>query len=511
MKKVLFFLLIVALAAFLFTGCLPVTPSEGEDEGEGEAEEEIVLLIEDEYLSAGGETFVACGRDVTVTFPTAVEVDYVVYVAVKYWDDDSQEYKYYHMTAGEPDAARTTWTFQEYIETFCETKIEEFCLKECEPLCLVALVKHPCCPGEEVALKIVTVDCEPPFANLRVLAHDCGDPCQEVDPCEPPVSGAYLELTSSYFDECEMADCCGDDCSGFANWSIEIYDDNPFNELCQIPCMSPIDTLSGTGCPIFGETICLEEELYYVVVTLLDNAGNQTRYFATIDLSSPCLPGTVDFSLTFPGSGDGYFTTNVTADSEYDFLNDSFAGWCADAYTLISTSTGYTANIYSSVDIQLAPDCIQERPWGSINWILNNWQNISSDWKDAQVAIWTLIHEGCEPGGYPCTCIFTTLNLSYNVDNVNELLENACSNSDYIPGENDLVAVILLVNNQCPGGTNPKQMTYFGISINELYCQPVEVIEYTQNELGCTDWQEPILKPVEHDYYIGTCDSLANN
>ena len=38
MKKLFLVLLVVTLAAFLFVGCLPVTPSEGEGEGEGEGD-----------------------------------------------------------------------------------------------------------------------------------------------------------------------------------------------------------------------------------------------------------------------------------------------------------------------------------------------------------------------------------------------------------------------------------------------------------------------------------------
>ena len=45
MRKLLLVLLVVTLAAFLFIGCLPATPTEGEGEGEGEIECESILLI----------------------------------------------------------------------------------------------------------------------------------------------------------------------------------------------------------------------------------------------------------------------------------------------------------------------------------------------------------------------------------------------------------------------------------------------------------------------------------
>ena len=274
MKKLLLVLVVVALASFLFVGCLPTTPAEGEGEGEGEGEVEVAITVENEYTNAGGVTFVACGSDVTVTFPTPVAVDYLAYVAVKYWDDATQEYEYYRMVSGSPDATRTVWTFEEYIDTFCEWKSEpDFCAEECEPICLVAMVKHPCCPGEEVALRIVSLDCTEPYSDLYVTFYDCGDPCEEPDPCDPPVPGAYAEWTSRVFDGCETTDCCGDDCSGVASWSLEVDPD---------ACLGPCDLISEFSCPVEGalECGCLPYPTsgtseVVVVWTMTDNVGNE--------------------------------------------------------------------------------------------------------------------------------------------------------------------------------------------------------------------------------------------
>ena len=93
--------------------------------------------------------------------------------------------------------------------------------------------------------------------------------------------------------ECgESEECCGDSCSGIASWSIDIYDEDPFDECCNVPCIEPIDSCSGTSCPISCESICLEIGIYKVVITLVDAVGNETRYYGNIELiedPSGCL------------------------------------------------------------------------------------------------------------------------------------------------------------------------------------------------------------------------------
>ena len=283
MKKLLLVLLVVTLASFLLVGCLPgTTPAEGEGEGEGEVE--VTMTIDKEYTNASGVTFVACAKDVTVTFPTPVAVDYVVYIARKIVEGDGTvTYKQMpepEPVAAKPNADRTVWTVEEYeflygypCDGFKVVNGNGF-LCECEPICLVALVKHPCCPGEEVALRVVTVDCYPPKLDLFVKFTDCYDPCAEDDPCVEEFEGASMEWTSRTTDEygCETTDCCEDDCSGEGAWSLVIDPD---------PCEAPCDTIPGTGCPVEGvlECACFAyadtgEECYYVDFYFEDNVGN---------------------------------------------------------------------------------------------------------------------------------------------------------------------------------------------------------------------------------------------
>ena len=268
MKKLLLVLAVVAMASFLLVGCLPgTTPAEGEGEGEGEGEVEATMTIEDEYTDAGGVTFVACGKDVIVTLPTAVEVDYVVYVAVKVWDETLEVYEYHCKEAGTPDATRTVWTFTDYTGICGEAEVDE-----CEPICLVALVQHPCCPGEEVALRIVTLDCTPPELDLFVKFTDCEDECVDPDPCDPPVPGVFMEWTSRTSDACDTIDCCEDTCSLVNGWSLVIEPDD---------CLGPCDTATGQGCPVEGAIECgcfayadTGEVCYYVDFSFEDNVGN---------------------------------------------------------------------------------------------------------------------------------------------------------------------------------------------------------------------------------------------
>jgi hypothetical protein len=281
MKKLLLVLMVVAMASFLFVGCLPGIVDDGDGNGDGDGDDVVVpvaMTIEEEYKSTVGVTYVGCAKDVTVTFPTAVEADYIVYVAKKVIVSGTVTYT--SQVATTPNVGRTIWTVEDY--SFGEIA------EECEPICLVALLKHPCCPGEEVALRVVTVDCELPYADLAVTFKDCFDPCAEEDPCDPFVHGAYFEFSSRSVGECVTTDCCGDDCSGFASWTLVIDPD---------PCAAACDAVTGSACPVEGVVECgclfyateTEVELEYeVTYTLLDNVGNkfEDTWTITVDTGS---------------------------------------------------------------------------------------------------------------------------------------------------------------------------------------------------------------------------------
>ena len=299
MKKLLLVLLVLAIASFLFVGCLPVTPSEGEGEGEGEGEVEVAITFDKEYTNAGGVTFVPCGDAVTVTLPSPVAIDYVVYVAIKY--DDGE---YDCMTPLVPNVDRTIWTLEDYVggDFDCEPDIDE-----CEPICVVALVKHPCCPGEEVALRVVSIDCTAPTLDLFVKFTDCDDPCDDPDPCLPEFEGVSMEWTSRTTDICDTEDCCNDTCSGVNGWSLVIDPD---------PCEGPCDTVTGVGCPVEGVIGCeclayapdtSELACYYVEFYMDDNVGNEVA--STWEI---CLDTDEVVSLDIDYDPNGSFSGDVT-------------------------------------------------------------------------------------------------------------------------------------------------------------------------------------------------------
>lgn len=255
MKKLLFVLLIVALASYLFVGCMPVTPSEGEGEGEGEAEICPTVAITSQ-VALGGKNYIKGGsQTVTVTFAVPTEpVSVWIGGALRFSMDDVELVVY-------PNADKTVYTgtfaFGDYGEDCGEAYIYVDTCAVCSEC------KYP-----------FIVDSVAPEATVEVCLADCD------------CAGCELVFTS-HIDEADCEDdevLCGDDCSGFASWSIDIYDAYPFQECCEIPCIEPIESDSGP-CPIDFTTTCLtgSVEPAYVVVTLVDNVGNSTRFGATIE------------------------------------------------------------------------------------------------------------------------------------------------------------------------------------------------------------------------------------
>jgi len=71
-----------------------------------------------------------------------------------------------------------------------------------------------------------------------------------------------------------------------------MFDENPFDDCCETPCAEPEYTCSGTECPIECSTGCLEVaddgDTYWVVVSLVDEVGNDVEYYATVEIDSDC-------------------------------------------------------------------------------------------------------------------------------------------------------------------------------------------------------------------------------
>ena len=263
MKKLLLVLLVVTLASFLFVGCLPTTPAEGEGEGEGEAEVGVTVVIGDSVV-VDGKTYVSGGaHTITVTFPAPVVGGVGAWISSCSGD-------YRPTPSGMdvvlfPNADRTVWTGSGefgYYTGCCASYVEVWSGECIDEVC----IWFP-----------VIVDSCYPFAEIKITADDC-----DCAGCE--ITFATITNTEDCLPD-EV--CCDDTCSGLASWSMVLYDGYPFDVCCDPNvCEEPIGSCSGTACPITCVTECLAAGTYYAVITLVDNVGNETVYYAKIVLGA---------------------------------------------------------------------------------------------------------------------------------------------------------------------------------------------------------------------------------
>jgi len=276
MKKFLLVLLVVALASFLFVGCLPTTPPA---EGEGEGEAEVTIVIDDAVV-VDGKTYVSCGdHTITVTFPAPVVGGVSAYITCCTGDYSKASAVNNDLECGSevvlfPSADGTVWSGSGEFGCDGFRKIDAFI---CSPCCAsyVEIYAGECV--DEVCIKFpVIVDCCPPYALIDI----------DVDNCICEGCEITFESTETDPDCAEAEECCDDLCSGLAGWSIVLYEDYPFDECCDPSiCEEPIGSCSGTECPIDCTTECLDEGTYWVVITLVDNVGLETVYIAEIIVS----------------------------------------------------------------------------------------------------------------------------------------------------------------------------------------------------------------------------------
>ncbi|MBA7532111.1 hypothetical protein ES705_24337 [subsurface metagenome] len=122
-------------------------------------------------------------------------------------------------------------------------------------------------------VKSVIVDSGNPYAELKVTAAEC-------------TTGYSLTIASDWE---AFHGCCGDDCSGFAAWSVEIWDETPWGDYCvPSPFVEPIVCGCGASYPIEFTTNCIDfiDKDYWVTITLLDIVGNETSYYGKLNINS---------------------------------------------------------------------------------------------------------------------------------------------------------------------------------------------------------------------------------
>jgi len=274
MKKLLLVLMVVALASFLFVGCFAV-PDGGEGEGEGEGEVGICPTVEvTSQVPVGGKNYIKAGsQTITVTFavptePVSVFVGGAIRGNPEGVPNDAKEVVMYTADGG----LTYTGTFK-----FGQGPVEDFV--ECSDDYIYVLTCDACAPCKYPYV----VDGEPPTDLIDVTAKGCT--------CE----GCYLVFkTNTATDPCLGAtSCCNDVCSGLASWSINIYDADPFDTCCDLQCATPVDTCSGSACPVDCTlTKCLTvDKQYYAIFALADNVGNEQKYYAKVMVTSQGLAG----------------------------------------------------------------------------------------------------------------------------------------------------------------------------------------------------------------------------
>ena len=264
MKKLLLVLLVVTLASFLFVGCIPSVPAEGEGEGEGEVGVCPTVSITSQVPIEGKNYIKAGSQTITVTFAVPTEpVSVYVGTGLKSMPTLPGEEVVMYTT----DKLVYTGTYTFGAENECgEAYIYVDTCETC------ASCKYP-----------YIVDSVPPTDLVDVSSKGC------------TCGGCYLVFkTNTTTDPC-LGDtsCCNDACSGLASWSVNIYDADPFDTCCDLQCATPVDTCSGSACPVDCTlTKCLTvDKQYYAIFALADNVGNEQKYYAKVMVTSQGLAG----------------------------------------------------------------------------------------------------------------------------------------------------------------------------------------------------------------------------
>jgi len=269
MKKLLLVLLVVALASFLLVGCFGV-PDGTEGEGEGEPGICPTVTVSEQQV-IGTKTYIKGGEEQTITVTFAVPTEPVsVYIGlglrVTLEELLQKEVVMY------ANADKTVYTgefeFGEEIGGCSEAYIYVETCGSCAPC------KFP-----------YTVDTEGPESEITITGKAC-TVCPEAGFCD------LIFKTYAPTVPCDDV-YCGDACSGFASYTIDLYTVKPFDTCCIVSCATVYKTATGTTCPVnntikVATTTTETSKTYYMVATLLDKVGNQTRYYATLALDSGC-------------------------------------------------------------------------------------------------------------------------------------------------------------------------------------------------------------------------------
>ena len=274
--------------------------------------------------------------------------------------------------------------------------------------------------------------------------------------------------------------------------------------------------------------------IFGIAAILLSLAGD-THASSTCQLSLPPSPSQPPVTMTvdadsgscdlLPTTYSGYVSATFSNIPDGCSISNGlppYSGMCADleGWILDSPSSGaiYQVHLLSSVDNpNSAPPF--DRPWNNINYILNHYPIPDPDysWLDVQAAIWQLTNPQPSPT-LPYGC-------AVDEDMVNAILLDANNNGDaFIPGYNDLVAIIIDPQS-CTGNTSnyccyPPNCTHlpFQILFTTATCVPSYTVTPLAGEGGSIDPSDPqtvnhnattsftiTADPHYHAVMLGTC------
>ena len=326
MKKLLLVLLVVALASFLFVGCLPTTPAEGEGEGEGEVEGACPTVSITSEVEIDGKKYIkGATQTVTVTFAVATE-------PVSVWVGAAIKDNPVGVPSGAvemvmyPDADKKVWT-----GTYRFTG---------------GLAGYDC--DEDYIYVTTCATCAP--CKFPYVVDDLG-PCSEILIREWPLTGCPCGGINLNFvtEIAACVTCCNDECTALDTATFDLYKSDPFGICCDIPCISPIATCTSVGCDIDCTISCFNiydhytyaagtaydtaSETFYLVTTLADKVGNKTYYYATVVIDSGAFTAVTEYvDKQAAGSCTGWTPAELAVVGTANVI-----GACADADAICAT------------------------------------------------------------------------------------------------------------------------------------------------------------------------------
>jgi hypothetical protein len=276
----------------------------------GERDEDTSLspITISDSTTFGGKTVIDGGKHtITVRFPAPLRV-FITNYSVQ---DVNMLRNFVGIPSNVVEVAMSTADGKTYTGT------ADFGMIDCDEKWIYVLSGDSCCPV--VYSKTVKVDTKAPYVDLKAIVgeeEDCGIECE-------PALGKRVIITSDAYVENEAPLCtplcCGDDCTELAEWTITVYDTQPFIDECgecvvDDPCVSPIKVCTGTGCPVECDVFgCLSYEDwtaktkgkekyeikdYCVILEANDVVGNLYKGYGILFLMSNHTATLIDAELS---------------------------------------------------------------------------------------------------------------------------------------------------------------------------------------------------------------------